>query len=276
MSEVQDPPPPGVVTERHGSALVVRIDRQDVANALDPESMVLLRHSLEEFRDDSSLSVAIITGAGERAFCAGSDLRHTPPEGSPFATALLAPWEQGVKNGGYVRAITLSQIAVGKPLIAAVNGHAAGGGLEIALDCDLRIASTNATFSVPEARWASIPAVGGISHLLRAVPQAVAMKMLLTGARLDASEALRVGLVSDLHAPADLMEAALELASKVAANGPLAVRAITRLASRSHDVPLSHAVEMEQAMWGLLRDTSDRAEGRRAFAERRQPSYKGE
>ncbi|MEV6657250.1 enoyl-CoA hydratase/isomerase family protein [Nocardia fluminea] len=276
MSEIDQSSPPGVSTEREGPILVVRIDREKVANALDPDSMVLLRHALEEFRDDSSLAVAIVTGAGQRAFCAGSDLGRTPPAGRPFAAALLAPWEEGVGDGGYVRAITLSEVAAGKPLIAAVNGHAAGGGLEIALDCDLRIASTTATFSLPEARWASIPAVGGLSHLLRAIPPAVAMKMLLTGHRIDAHEALRLGLVSDLYEPDELLDAALELARRIAANGPLSIRAITQLARRSYEVPLSQAIAMEQAMWGLLRDTSDRAEGRRAFSERRDPSYGGE
>ncbi|WP_084505337.1 enoyl-CoA hydratase/isomerase family protein [Nocardia harenae] len=275
MSDTGESPRPGVTTERDGAILVVRLDREEVHNALDPDSMVLLRHALEEFRDDSSLAVAVLTGAGRRAFCAGSDLRRTPPEGAPFAAALLAPWEQGVADGGYVRAITLSQIAVGKPLIAAINGHAAGGGLEIALDCDLRIASSNATFSLPEARWASLPAVGGLSRLLRAVPPAVAMKMLLTGDRIDAAEALRVGLVSDVYEPDDLLEAALGLARRIAANGPLSVRAISSLAQRSYDLPLSHAIAMEQAMWGLLRDTADRAEGRLAFTERRDPAYGG-
>ncbi|KUN54920.1 enoyl-CoA hydratase [Streptomyces canus] len=276
MPETDQSPRPGVSTERDGAILIVRLDREDVHNSLDPDSMVLLRHTLEDFRDDDSLAVAILTGAGTRAFCAGSDLRRTPPDGSPFAKALLEPWEQGVRNGGYVRAITLNEIGVGKPLIAAINGHAAGGGLEIALNCDLRIASTNATFSLPEARWASLPAVGGLSLLLRAIPPAVAMKMVLTGERIGAAEAHRVGLVSDVYEPEQLLGAARELAHRIAANGPLSVRAMTQLARRSYELPLSQAIAMEQAMWGLLRDTDDRAEGRRAFGERRSPKYGGQ
>lgn len=266
---------PGVQTERHGGVLVVRLNRPEVHNSLDPGSMAALRRSLEAFRDDPELAVAIVTGAGDRAFCAGSDLRRTPPDGDPFAAALLAPWEQGVDHGGYVRAITLSEIAVGKPLIAAVNGHAVGGGLEIALDCHLRIASENATFGLPEAKWASVPAVGGLSRLMRAVPPAVAMKMLLTGDRIDAAEALRIGLVSDVVEPGRLMEFALELARRIEANGPLAVRAIAAMSQRTFELPLSQAIAFEQAMWGLLRDTQDRAEGRRAFGERRDPVYRG-
>ena len=265
----------GVAARREGEILVILLNRPEVHNSLDPVSMAALRRILEQFRDDSGLAVAVITGAGERAFCAGSDLRRTPPAGAPFAAALLGPWQDEVEQGGYVRAIALSEIDVGKPLIAAVNGHAAGGGLEIALACHLRIASTNATFSLPEARWASVPAAGGLSTLLRAVPPAVAMKMLLTGDRIDAAEALRVGLVSDVVEPGALLSLALSLARRIASNGPLSVRAIAALAKRSYDLPLTQAIAFEQTMWGLLRDTADRAEGRAAFSERRDPTYGG-
>ncbi len=174
-----------------------------------------------------------------------------------------------------MRAITLSELAIPKPLIAAVNGHALGGGAEIALDCDIRIASESATFGLPEARWGSVPAVGGVSKLLRAIPRAVAMHMLLTGDRIDAAEAHRVGLVSDVVAPGELLARALEIADRIAANAPLAVRSIKTLATRTEDLPLSRSVELEQLLWGLLRDTHDRVEGRLAFADRRQPEYHG-
>lgn len=262
-------------TEKYDDVLLVTIDRPAAHNALDPESMIALHDALAGFRDDPALTVAVLTGAGERAFCAGADLRQTRAPELPYAAAAFAPFEQGVRTGAYVRAITLSELAVGKPLIAAVNGHALGGGLEIALDCDLRIASPAATFGLPEARWASIPAVGGVSNLLRAVPRSVAMRMLLTGDRIDAAEAHRIGLISDIVPPAELVDAALALAHRVAANGPLAVRALTTLARRTEELPLSQAVAFEQLTWGLLRDTADRAEGRAAFAARRTPSYQG-
>ncbi|MFF1963263.1 enoyl-CoA hydratase/isomerase family protein [Streptomyces sp. NPDC058232] len=264
-----------VETERIDEILIVRINRPEAFNALDPESMMLLREKLIEFRDDPELAVAIITGTGDRAFCAGADLKHTTAPATPFAAAHLAPYEVGVRDGAYVRAITISELAIPKPLIAAVNGHALGGGLEIALDCDLRIAAPNATFGLPEARWASVPAVGGASQLLRAIPSAVAMKMLLTGDRIDAAEAHRVGLVSDVVPGHELIDTALALARRITANGPLAVRAIKTLALRSFDLPLTQSIAMEQLMWGLLRDTSDRTEGRRAFSERRDPRYRG-
>jgi E-phenylitaconyl-CoA hydratase len=265
-----------IQTEIDGDVVVVRINRPQVHNALDPDSMITLRAILEDFRDNDDLSVAILTGAGDRSFCAGSDLRQTTASEAPFAATTLAPYEVGVRKGGYIRAITLSDINVGKPMIAAINGHALGGGLEIALDCHLRIASPNATFGLPEARWATVPAVGGLSHLLRAVPQAIAMKMLLTGERIDAAEALRIGLVSDVVEASGLLDAALDLAHRVAANGPLSIRAIATMSQRTYDLPLSQSIIAEQAMWGLLRDTSDRVEGRLAFAERRTPSYRGQ
>jgi E-phenylitaconyl-CoA hydratase len=262
-------------TEKHDDVLLLTIDRPEAANALDPDSMIALRDRLTGFRDDPTLAVAVLTGAGEKAFCAGADLKQTRAPDLPYAAAALAPYEQGVREGAYVRAITLSELAIGKPLIAAINGHALGGGLEIALDCDLRIAAPTATFGLPEARWASIPAVGGVSHLLRAVPRAVAMKMLLTGDRIDAAEAHRIGLVSDVVPAAELVGRALTLAHRIAANGPLAVRALTALARRTEEMPLSQAIAVEQLTWGLLRDTADRAEGRAAFAARRTPTYQG-
>lgn len=262
--------------ERHGTTLLVRINRPEALNALDVDTMRELNQALREFRDDPELLVGVLTGAGTRAFCAGADLKRTLPPDASFARAYLGSYDQAVADGMYVRAITISELAIGKPLIAAVNGHALGAGTEIALDCVLRIASDNATFGLPEARWASIPGVGGASKLLRAVPPAIAMKMILTGDRIDAAEAHRVGLVSEV-VPADvLLDHALQLAERIAANGPLAVKALTGLAARTHDLPLSQSVAFEQLLWGLLRDTPDRVEGRTAFAERRTPNYAGD
>jgi E-phenylitaconyl-CoA hydratase len=264
-----------IETERKGRTLVLRIDRQEALNALDIESMIALNATLREFRDDPNFLVAVITGTGERAFCTGADLKRTMPSSAGFAETYFSSYDDSVKAGLYVRAITISELGITKPLIAAVNGHALGGGAEIALDCDIRIASSAATFGLPEARWASVPAVGGVSKLLRAVPRAVAMQMLLTGDRIDAAEAHRVGLVSEVVAPHDLMARALEIADRIAANGPLAVRSIKTLATRTEDLPLSRSVELEQLLWGVLRDTHDRVEGRTAFAERRTPEYQG-
>ena len=264
-----------IVTERQDRVLVVTIDRPDALNALDPDSMATLNEEMRAFRDDPDLRVAVITGTGERAFCTGADLKRTMPSEAGFAETYFQPYGKSVENGLYVRALALSSLDIRKPLIAAVNGHALGGGAEIALDCHLRIASTTATFGLPEARWGSVPAVGGVSKLLRAVPRAVAMQMLLTGDRIDAEEALRVGLVSEVVEPGQLLPRAIELAGRIAANGPLAIQSITTLAARTEDLPLSRSVELEQLLWGVLRDTEDRVEGRTAFAERRSPEFNG-
>jgi E-phenylitaconyl-CoA hydratase len=264
-----------IETERSGRTLVLRINRPEALNALDVESMLQLNAHLRAFRDDPHLLVAVITGTGPRAFCTGADLKRTMPTDTSFAEAYFQPYDRSVDDGLYVRAITISELAINKPLIAAVNGHALGGGAEIALDCDIRIASETATFGLPEVRWASVPAVGGVSKLLRAVPRAVAMQMLLTGDRIDAAEAHRVGLVSEVVTPDALLPRALEIADRIAANGPLAVQSLKTLSMRTEDLPLSRSVELEQLLWGILRDTHDRIEGRTAFAERRTPQYQG-
>jgi E-phenylitaconyl-CoA hydratase len=264
-----------IETERAGKTLIVRLNRPKALNALDVEAMRDLNQVLRDFRDDPTLAVGIITGTGDRAFCTGADLKKTLPPQSSFAQAYFAPYEQSLEEGLYVRAITLSELGIGKPLIAAVNGHALGGGCEIALDCDLRIASENATFGLPEARWASVPAVGGVSKLLRAVPRAVAMKMILTGDRISAAEAHRVGLVSDIVPAEELLSTAMKLADRIIANGPLAIKSLKALADRTQDMPLTQSVALEQLLWGVLRDTDDRVEGRTAFAEGRSPEYHG-
>jgi E-phenylitaconyl-CoA hydratase len=262
-------------TELHGTTLVVRINRPEALNALDVDDMRTLHDTLRAFRDDASLRVGVLTGSGQRAFCAGADLKRTLPPATTFAESYFAPYDRSVDDGLYVRAITVSELNLTKPLIAAVNGHALGAGLELALDCHLRIASEHATFGLPEPRWASVPAVGGVSKLLRAIPRALALRMILTGDRIDAVEAHRVGLVSDLVPPDDLLEAALALADRIASCGPLAIHSLITLTTRSDDLPLSQSIAMEQLLWGVLRDTHDRVEGRSAFAERRQPRYAG-
>lgn len=264
-----------IQTERAGTTLIIRLNRPEALNALDVEAMRTLNQVLRDLRDDTTLAVGVITGTGDRAFCTGADLKKTLPPKASFAQAYFAPYEQSIEDGLYVRAITLSELNIGKPLIAAVNGHALGGGAEIALDCDLRIASENATFGLPEARWASVPAVGGVSKLLRAVPRAVAMKMILTGDRISAEEAHRVGLVSDVVPADELLPTAMKLADRITSNGPLAIKSLKALADRTQDMPLTQSVALEQLMWGVLRDTDDRVEGRTAFAERRPPEYHG-
>lgn len=251
--------------EQDGHIATLTINRPEAANALDPETMDELARAWDRVARDESVWVAIITGAGERFFCAGADLKKTPPPAESFAVSLFQP--EGVR-------ITPPP-NLWKPTIAAINGMAIGGGLEIALACDLRLASETAQFGLGEVRVASIPGQGGTQRLPRMVPMAIAMKLLLTGQRIDAREAWRVGLVSDLYPPDQLMPAARQLAQTICENGPLAVRAAKMAALQGLSVPLPVGLSIEHQLWGILRDTEDRLEGRRAFAEKRKPEYRG-
>ncbi|MDQ6525084.1 enoyl-CoA hydratase/isomerase family protein [Nocardioides sp. LHD-245] len=263
-----------VDVERHGKTLLVTLNRPDALNALDLEHLDSLRGVLCELRDDPSLLTAVVTGSG-RAFCVGTDLKDVPPPTASFAQGYFSPRKESIDAGVYVRALTISSLNLGKPLIAAVNGYAIGGGFELALAADLRVASETASFGMPEARWASVPGVGGVSYLLRSMPRAVAMKLILTGDRVEAADALRLGLVSDVHDGAVLVDRALELAARIEANGPLAIQGLKLVSDRTEEMSLSQSIELEQLLWGLLRDTDDRLEGRRAFVERREPQYEG-
>lgn len=260
--------------ERHGKTLLITLNRPDSLNALDLGHLDALREALCSFRDDSDLLTAVLTGTGA-GFCVGTDLKDVPDPTASFAQGYFSPQRESIDAGVYVRALTLSALKIGKPLIAAVNGFAVGGGCELALAADVRVASETASFGLPEARWASVPGVGGVSYLLRAIPRAVAMKMILTGERISAADALRFGLVSDVYPEDELVERALGIAAKIEANGPLAIKGLKLLSDRTEEMPLSQSVELEQLLWGLLRDTEDRLEGRRSFAERREPRYEG-
>src|SRR4051812_2711527 len=206
-------------------------------NAIDPETREELIRTWKRVREDDAIRVVIVTGAGDKSFCTGADLKKTLPSGESFARETFA------------RSAPVSPVAhmeMDKPLIAAINGYAMGGGMEIALACDIRIASENAQFALSEARIGSIPGSGGTQRLPRAIGMSDAMLMLLTAERIDAQEALRTGLVSKVVARERLMPTALEIADKIAANAPLAVRAIKRLAKRGLDMPLAQGIDSER------------------------------
>lgn len=244
----------------------ITLNRPETMNAIDPEMRGRLRAVWRRLQDENAIRVAILTGAGDRAFCTGSDLKRTPPPPESYAERAFGRAESEHLLAG---------LDTDKPLICAVNGFAVGGGLELALACDIRIASENAEFGLTEVQVGTIPGAGGTQRLPRAVGESMAMQMLLTGDRIDATRAHQVGLVSELHPPGALLARARELAGRIAENAPLSVRAIKRLVTRGRDVPLPTAVEMESFVWGLLRDTDDRVEGRQAFKEKRSPKYQG-
>lgn len=253
------------VTVENGVATVT-LNRPEAMNAVDPDMRQLLHRVWARVASDDAIRVAIITGAGERAFCTGSDLKRTMPSDDAFARTLFGQEQTGAINAG---------LTMDKPLIAAVNGYAMGGGMELALACDIRICADNAQFALSEVKVGSLPGSGGTQRLPRTVPMSDAMLMLLTGDRVDAPEAYRLGLVSKVVPLDRLMEAAQEIARKIADNAPLSVRAIKRLVRLGMDMPLAHAVDVERYAFGLLYGSEDRIEGRKAFAEKRKPKYKG-
>lgn len=242
------------------------LDRPEAMNAIDPETRTELRSAWSKISADDSIRAVVLTGAGTKAFCTGSDLKKTMPPKESFAELSF-----GRSQSEHI----LAGMSIAQPIICAINGHAIGGGLELALACDIRIASDTASFGLSEVRIGSIPGGGGTQRLPRAIGMSNAMLLLLTGDRVDASEALRLGLVSQVTAADDLQASAQLIARRIAANAPLAVRAVKRLVRDGMDMPLEGAIELERYAFGLLRDTEDRIEGRRAFQEKRQPRYHG-
>jgi E-phenylitaconyl-CoA hydratase len=225
-----------------------------------------LLQTWDELSRNPDVRVLVLTGAGERAFCTGADLKKTMP---PAISAASQLYGEGAKP------LNFGTLQIDKPVIAAINGYALGGGLELALLADIRICSENAQFGLPEVRVGSIPGAGGTQRLIRAVGQSDAMWMLLSGERIDAKEAHRIGLVSKVVPQAALEESAIALAKKMAGNAPLALTAVKRLALTGRELPLASGLELERQAFGLLRDTEDRIEGRRAFAEARTPVFRG-
>lgn len=254
---------------------VITLDAQPSNNALTVSDLMHLRKTLVACQDDEQIRVIVLTAAGDRSFCCGASLREPSRVLQGFVAGALKSRETEAEEGGYARLFDLTDLDVWKPLIAAINGDCLGGGLELALQCDLRIAVASATFGLPEVRDATIPAAGGVQYLLRAVPAAHAMKMALTGEPISAREALDIGLIIDLLPPDRLMSAALSLAERIAANGPLAVQSIKQLAVQTAHLTPRDFVIQAHLHWGLLRDSQDHIEGRLARIEQRRPNYIG-
>jgi E-phenylitaconyl-CoA hydratase len=253
----------------------IRMDRPEKLNALDPAHLIELRAHLSRASADTAVGVIVVTGAGTKSFCVGADLTAPGDAKAGVAEAFGLDLEASGSRGLYVRLLDLSDLHLRKPVIAAVNGFCLGGGLELALQCDLIVATDTASFGLPEVVVASLPGAGGVPNLLRAIPRAIAMRMLLTGERILARRAFEIGLVSDVWPAQAFTNGVRSLATRVAANGPLAIQMVKMLAQQSAAMPPAQAIQMTELAWGLLRDTEDRIEGRRAFAEKRSAKYAG-
>ena len=242
------------------------LNRPEAMNALDPETRVELAECWRKVQTDDGIRSVIVTGAGERAFCTGADLKKTMPPKESFAQLTF---------GMPAQEPSVSQIPVEKPVICAINGLALGGGLELAMACDIRIAAEHARFGLTEVKIGSLPGAGGTQRLPRLVGMTNAMLMLMTGDMIDSAEALRIGLISKVIPAAKLIAEAEAIAGRIAANAPLSVRAVKRLAYQGQSMPLDEAIRVERMTWGVLRNTEDRIEGRLAFQQKRKPVYRG-
>lgn len=254
-----------VITERRGHVFLVRIDRPDVMNAVDYATTQQLWEAWSEFRDDPDLWVGILTGTGERAFSAGADLK------SHARTGLEAHLQRAhLPFGGITDGLD-----TWKPIIAAINGIALGGGFEMVLACDLRIAAPHVELGLPEVRWGLIAGAGGLVRLPRQLPLAKAMEIALLARRLSAQEALDHGLINAVVPADELMDTAWEWAETICQMGPLAVRASKELMLRSQDMSLRDALGIDDHLLRLIGASQDAAEGPKAFAEKRAPRFQG-
>jgi enoyl-CoA hydratase len=264
-----------LLVEKRDGVMILRMNRPRARNALSPQMLVKLSAAWHEFRDATALRVAILTGVGDEDFCAGGDLKRT----MPLLTGARQPedeWDRQLLEGDttFTDAI-LRGFELYKPVIAAVNGNALGGGTEMTNACDLRVASENALFGTPEAKVGLLPGGGSISRLPRQIPYAKAMEMLLLGRSFSAQEALEMGLVNYVVPTQELLPKALELADQLARNGPLAIRKIKEGVVRTSGLPLDQALEIENEVSAAVMASQDAREGPRAFKEKRQPNFTG-
>jgi enoyl-CoA hydratase len=264
-----------IVIERDGHVALVRIDRPEKRNALNPEAFCRLADAWAEFAADDDVRAVIITGTGDIAFSAGADLGSVMPLYSGTREP-VDEWDHRVL--GDARLLTrgvLKGVDLDKPVIAAINGLAIGGGCELVLGTDLRVAARHATLGLAEVKRAIMAAGGGTTRMARQLPHAIAMEVLLTGDPLTADDALRYGLVNRVVDGAHVLDEAFRLAARIAQNGPLAVRAIKRTVMQSNGIPLDKAYGIEAREGHELSKSADAVEGPRAFVEKRAPVYEG-
>ncbi len=259
MSETESEPQ-AVLTERRDKVLVITINRPDQRNAVNAAVAAGIGHALDELDAEDELAIGVLTGAG-KGFCAGMDLKA-------FVTG-ERPWFEDRGFAG------ITQRASAKPLIAAVEGFAVAGGLEVALACDLIVAAKGARLGIPEVKRSLVAAGGGLLRLPRVLPRGVAMELALTGDPLAAERAYELGMVYRLAEPGEALDTALALAAEIAVNAPLALVGSKRILNESLDWLDSEFFERQQEISGPIFDSEDAKEGATAFAEKRAPEWKG-
>lgn len=250
-----------VLFETRGEIAYVTINRPERLNACDFDTYERLAQCWERFRDDPALRVAILSGSGERAFCVGSDIKANYGEGRA---------EREPPNRLFPVLATMT-----KPIVVAINGHCNGGGLEQALACDIRVAAAHAQFGLGEVLLGLLPGGGGTQRLPRLIPLGRALELLYTGARIDADEALRLGLVDHVVPAGELMSKCEAIATAILRGAPLAVEKIREAVMRGRDLPLAAGLAIERDLFEYLRGTADAVEGAAAFAAKRPPRWQG-
>jgi enoyl-CoA hydratase len=257
---VSDEAAPAVLAERRGRILEITINRPDQRNAVNAAVAEGIAGALDQLDGDADLSVGVITGAG-RGFCAGMDLKAFVAGERPYAG------DRGFAG--------ITRRSADKPLIAAIEGFAVAGGLEVALACDLIVAARGARLGIPEVKRSLVAAGGALLRLPRSLPHAIAMELALTGDPIDAERGYELGLVNRLADPGRALEDALELAEAIAVNGPLALAATKRIMVESVDWPESEFFARQAEIVDPVMASEDAREGARAFAEKRSPVWKG-
>ncbi len=254
-----------ILTARDGAVATLTVNRPTVLNALDAQTVRTLTSVLRDLGQDDEIRCVVLTGAGDRAFVAGADISEL---------ARLTPTSaRAVADTGHRLCALLE--GLGKPVIAAINGFALGGGCEIAMACTLRIAATTAKLGQPEIALGLIPGFGGTQRLPRLVGRGRALEMLLTGAPIDADEAWRIGLVNKVVPPAALAAETSRIAATLASQAPPAVRRILEAVHHGFDMSIGEAAVFEASLFGLVHGTEDAREGTAAFLEKRKPRFTG-
>jgi enoyl-CoA hydratase/carnithine racemase len=254
-----------VLVGRHETAALLTLNRPRALNAISLEMRRVLADTVRALDTDETVRAIVIRGAGERAFSAGADIKEFKAADSLHAARRLREppgWNDLIAS-------------CSKPTIAAVQGICLGGGLEIALACDIRIASPEAVFGLPEVSLAIIPGAGGTQRLPRIVGTGHALRMILTGDQIDADEAWRIGLISEIVPRPELIDRAMALAARISAGGPLATTSAKEAVRRGTEMPISDGLRLEADLATMLTNTDDRLEGAAAFRERRAPVYRG-